>query len=100
MAAGPETYWLSERLGDVAAAAGEYERALSALNDALRKHAIGSANPLPRARLYRKIGDVEQSRGRPDRAYDAYQRALATNPDDEQARRRLTEIELSVGAER
>ncbi|TDI49750.1 MAG: tetratricopeptide repeat protein [Acidobacteria bacterium] len=93
----PDTHWLSERLGDAAAAGGQYDYALSALNDALRKIAIQAANPLPRARLYRKIAEVEQTRGRPDRAYDAYKRALAANPDDAQAQQRILEMERAAG---
>ena len=100
VAAQPDTHWLSERLGDAAAAGGQYDYALSALNDALRKVAIQAANPLPRARLYRKIAAVEQSRGRPDRAYDAYQRALAADPDDALAKRRIAEMESAAAISR
>ena len=92
----PDKSWLSERLGDAAAAGEHYDQALSALNDALRKIAIQAANPLPRARLYRKIAEVEQSRGRPDRAYDAYQRALAADPDDALAKQRIAEMERAA----
>ncbi len=96
----PDTHWLSERLGDAAAAGGQYDYALSALNEALRKIAIQAANPLPRARLYRKIAAVEQSRGRPDRAYDAYRRALAADPDDALAQRRIAEMESAAATSR
>ena len=100
VAAQPDGHWLSERLGDAAAADRQYDYALSALNDALRKVALYSANSLPRARLYRKIAAVEQSRGRPDRAYDAYKRALAADPDDEQAARRIAEMERAAAISR
>ena len=100
VAAQPDTHWLSERLGDAAAAGGHYEHALSALNDAIRMTAIHEPNPLRRARLYRKIAAVEQSRGRPDRAYDAYKRALAADPDDEQAARRIAEMERAAAISR
>ena len=100
VAARPDVHWLSERLGTAAAADRQYDYALSALNDALRKIAIHSANSLPRARLYRKIAEVEQSRGRPDRAYDAYQHALAADPDDALAKQRIAEMERGAATSR
>ena len=93
----PDAYWLSERLGDAAAADRQYDYAMSALNDALRKVASHAAHPLQRARLYRKIAAVEQSRGRPDRAYDAYKRALAADPNDALAKQRIEEMERAAG---
>jgi len=96
VAAQPNVYSLSERLGIAAAAGEQYEYALSALNDALRKIAVHSDNGGRRAGLYRRIAEVERSRGRPDRAYDAYRRALDADPNDARAKQRIAEMEKAA----
>ncbi|HXV76856.1 MAG TPA: hypothetical protein VD788_11130, partial [Candidatus Polarisedimenticolaceae bacterium] len=72
----PDDPSLTELLGDQLAAAGDAGRAIETLRAALAQLARGGGNPLARARIYRKIGQAEESRGQPANAYDAYRIAV------------------------
>ncbi len=87
----------AEQLGDVALSAEDETLAIGAYRDALGIAARASANAKYRARLYRKIGEAQELRARPDLAYDAYRRAVELNPDELRARKRLTEMERAAG---
>jgi tetratricopeptide (TPR) repeat protein len=85
-----------ELLGDCLAALGRNDEALEALNSALSSAVRVRPVNSQRGRLYRKMGSIFEREGAGDRAYDAYQRALSLNPDDELAQARLRQ--LTVGA--
>jgi O-antigen ligase/tetratricopeptide (TPR) repeat protein len=93
----PEAYDRAENLGDVALAAGDAEAAATGYRDALGILARGGGAAEYRARLYRKIGDAEARAGRPDRAYDAYRRALELDPDEARAREQVAHMEQAAG---
>jgi tetratricopeptide (TPR) repeat protein len=95
----PEVPHRAETLGDVALGAGEHATAEAAYRDSLRLLARAKAGAVVRARLYRKIGQVEEDRGKPDRAYDAYRRALELNPAEPHARKRVAAMERAAGFE-
>lgn len=82
-----------EELGDLALLAQDGDTALRSYRSALGRAAARSGPPATRARLYRKIGQAEDLLGRPDRAYDAYRRALALDPREPFARSRAAELE-------
>ena len=50
-----------------------------------------------RAVLYRKIGQAEEISRRPDKAYDAYRRALELNPEEPVAKRKIREMREAAG---
>lgn len=93
----PERPWRSERLGDVLLAAGEPAAAVEAFQAALAAAARGPAGPHDRARVYRKLGQAEEARGGPDRAYDAYRRALELYPEEPHAAARVAAMEREAG---
>lgn len=89
-----------EHWAQVALRAGRMEDAIEGFNAALAILARTSAQPAWRARLYRQIGQAEEARQRADRAYDAYRRALALDPQEAHALRRLSEMERAAGRRR
>jgi tetratricopeptide (TPR) repeat protein len=93
----PEVPHRAEYLGDVALRAGEHALAEDAFRDSLRLLARAKAGAEVRARLYRKIGQVDEDRGSPDRAYDDYRKALELNPEEPYARRRVRAMERAAG---
>ncbi len=88
---------LAEHLGDVELALGRSVEAIEAFRSALTRVAAGQGPPARRARLYRKIGQAEEARHTSDRAYDAYRMALALDPDEVVASRRVAEMERAAG---
>ncbi len=93
----PENSRYAEYLGQTAAAAGDADRAIAAYRDSLALLARIDSDPSLRARLYREIGQAEESRRRPDRAYDAYRRAIEIDPTETIAARRLREMSRAGG---
>ncbi len=93
----PAVFLRAEQLGDVARSAEDPALAVGAYRDALGILARTTASARHRARLYRKIGEAEEQRARPDLAYDAYRKAVDLNPDESRARKRLTEMERAAG---
>lgn len=93
----PEVYYFADHLADLSLRAGDPEAAIQGYRDALRIVAAGAGNATVRARLYRKIGESEEQRGRSDRAYEAYLRSLELDPEEPRARRRVREIEAAAG---
>ena len=93
----PQRPSVSDHLGSVALRVGDVELAVRSFREALGKVARTGGNPHTRARLYRRIGQAEEHRNRPDRAYDAYKKALALNPEEPVARRRVAEMEAAAG---
>ncbi len=93
----PDAPYRAEQLGDVALAARRGAAAVDALQHALRVLARAKAPPVVRARLYRKIGQAEELRSRPDLAYDAYKRALALAPAEAHASARVRAMERAAG---
>ncbi len=93
----PTLFRRAEQLGDVALSAQDQALAVGAYRDALGILARTTGNAKHRARLYRKIGEAEEQRARPDLAYDAYRKAVELNPDELRARKRLTEMERAAG---
>ena len=93
----PAVFRRAEQLGDVALSAEDQALAVEAYRDALGILARATGNAKHRARLYRKIGEAEEQRARPDLAYDAYRKAVELNPDEPRARKRLTEMERAAG---
>ena len=89
----------AEYVGDVALAAGDYDQALEAFRSALRSFARSQAGVETRARVYRKVGQTEERRGHPDRAYDAYLKAIELNPEEAHARERVAAMERAAGFE-
>jgi hypothetical protein len=43
------------------------------------------------------IGEAEELRGEPARAYDAYRMALKLHPEESHARKRVAEMERAAG---
>jgi tetratricopeptide (TPR) repeat protein len=86
-----------EHWAQVALRAGRAEEAIGGFNDALGILARTSPQPAWRARLYRQIGQAEESRRRPDRAYDSYRMALTLDPEEEHARLRMHEMKRASG---
>jgi tetratricopeptide (TPR) repeat protein len=88
---------LVEYRGDVALWAGMPDDAIASFRDSLRLLAESRGAASSRARLYRRIGQAEEAAGRPDRAYDAYKRALELNPDQTYALARVRAMEDAAG---
>jgi len=93
----PEEPRILENLGRVSLAAGDADAAVAAYREALGRVARGAGVPAARARLYRAIGEAEERRGRADRAYDAYRKALELDPRESHAGKRVTQMEKAAG---
>lgn len=93
----PDEPRVLENLGRVSLAAGDADAAVAAYRDALGRAARGAGSPAARARLYRALGEAEERRGRADRAYDAYRRALELDPGEPHAAKRVTQMEKAAG---
>jgi tetratricopeptide (TPR) repeat protein len=93
----PGALYLAQHLGDAALAAGEFDAAIVAYRNGLGILARGSGDPAARAKLYGRIGRVEERRGNPDRAYDAYRIALELDPAERRAVERIGAIEQPAG---
>lgn len=93
----PDEPGIHEDLGNVALRQGDHGAALAAFRDALAAAARRDSPPRFRARMYRRIGVVEEARGRPELAYDAFRRAVALDPDDPVAAKRLREMREAAG---
>lgn len=87
----------AEHLGDVLLETGSAGEAIRSFHRALTLVAGASANEQTRARLYRKIGQAEETGGDPGEAYDAYRRAVELDPSEPFARRRVDEMESAAG---
>jgi tetratricopeptide (TPR) repeat protein len=90
---------MEESYGDVLRRAGRGEEAIAAYRRTLGLLARERDDPPARARLYRKVGMAEDALGRPDRAYDAYKKALEVDPREEWAARRVREMREAAGVE-
>lgn len=86
-----------EDLGNIAFRLGDHDGAVAAFRSALGAAARGDAPPRFRARMYSRIGTVEEARGRPDQAYDSFRRAVAIDPDDPVASARLRAMRDDAG---
>lgn len=84
-------------LGRVALAAGDCRLAESAFQQTLAAIARDGGDPAARSQYYALIGSAEEQCGAPDRAYDAYKRALALDPDQAVAFKRVREMEEAAG---
>jgi tetratricopeptide (TPR) repeat protein len=93
----PDVPHRAEYLGDVALRAEEHALAEESFRDSLGMLARAKAGAQIRARLYRKIGQVEEDRGDPDRAYDSYRTALELDPEEPHAQRRVEAMERAAG---
>ena len=83
-----------------ALAAGAADEAIDAYRKTLALVARRSGSPEWRARLYRKTGEAQERAGRRHDAYDSYNKALALDPDEPVAARRVEEIEAAAGVRR
>ena len=88
---------LRDGLGDIAWSAGEYELARRAYSEAIGLLAKTGGAVNSRAFLYRKIGQMEERNRRPDKAYDAYRRALELNPDEPVAEKKIRKMREAAG---
>jgi tetratricopeptide (TPR) repeat protein len=86
-----------EAVGEIAYVAGDAKTALADLRDALASLTLEQASPLTVGRVYRKLGQAEELAGEPERAVDAYHRAIHMNPSEALARLRLAEMEAAAG---
>ncbi len=93
----PDAAEVAEFLGWTLGAAGDHSGAIQAFRDALGMLARGSTDPVARARLYRQIGEREEARGEASRAYEAYRKAVQLNPEENDAARRLRQMEAAAG---
>ena len=89
----PEDPRVLEQLGRAALATGDASAAVAAFRESLSAVARSADHPGWRARLYRQIGEAEEKRRNMARALDSYRKALALNPEDSAARRRIDEME-------
>jgi tetratricopeptide (TPR) repeat protein len=87
----------SHELGRLAFEAGDLDEAERAFRASLGELVAQESDPAKRATVYRWLGWIEERRGRADRAYDEYRRALELDPHEPVARRRLAEMQDSAG---
>ncbi len=88
---------VATHLGQTALQAGHPDEAVRAFRDALSLVSRGSGDRGWRASLYAQVGAAEEALGKPDLAYDAYRQAVALDPAQETARRRLSEMKKAAG---
>jgi|GEM_PF-6500250 len=93
----PELAQYQDALGDAALAAGDFDLARKAYRDGIGLLARQGKATGYRSLLYRKIGQVEEKAGRPDKAYDAYRIALELNPEEWFAGRRMKQMREAAG---
>ncbi len=93
----PESSDLASHLGDILGRSGDSDGALEAYGEALALLARRSGRPSARARVYSRIGQVEERRGNVSEAYDAYKRAVHLDPDERHSARRLKQMESAAG---
>lgn len=96
----PEVERYHDQAGTIAARAGRPELAIEAFRRALALAARDADSAPRRAALYRKIGQALEAQGSADQAYDAYKRAVALDPDEAWAVRRVREMEEAAGVGR
>jgi len=96
----PEVERYHDQAGTIAARAGRPEIAIEAFRRALALAARNDESAERRAILYRKIGQALDVQGSSDQAYDAYKRALALDPLESYAARRVREMEDAAGVRR
>lgn len=96
----PEIERYHDQAGAIAARAGRPEIAIEAFRRALAIAARNAESAERRAILYRKIGQALDVQGSSDQAYDAYKRALALDPLEPYAARRVREMEDAAGVRR
>ncbi len=95
----PEDPSFADHLGRTLSAAGKTDEAVAAFREALALLARGSGDRGYRARIYAEIGQVEEKRGQPARAYDAYARAVELDPEQPLAARRLRDMKKAAGTD-
>jgi len=93
----PDAWIITVDEGAAYEKARRYAAAIEAYRQALLTMARGSASQPARAKVYSRIGRVEQLHGRPSRAYDAFRMALQLDPDDAAATRALASMESAAG---
>jgi tetratricopeptide (TPR) repeat protein len=94
----PSHYRFSDGLARVALGAGDLDLAETSFRESLRELAAANASAERRARTHSELGRIEDRRGRPDRAYDSYRRALDLDPDEPLAKRRIEEMRSAAGS--
>ena len=93
----PESPGMAAHLGKLLVSSGDPEAAIGTFREALGLSARSFGTAAARAKLYRQIGQAEESRGQPGRAYDAYLMALELNPEERHAKRRVAEMQRAAG---
>ena len=88
---------LHEHLGLALMAGGDSTAAVRSLDESLRLAARAGAPAPVRARLYRELGQAHELGARADLAFDAYRRAVALDPREAHAARRLDEMRRAAG---
>ena len=88
---------LHEHLGLALMAGGDSTAAVRSLDVSLRLAARAGAPAPVRARLYRELGQAHELGARADLAFDAYRRAVALDPREAHAARRLDEMRRAAG---
>jgi tetratricopeptide (TPR) repeat protein len=89
----PEVATYAITLGELQLGADRPEAAMETFRQALYLLARSSGPARVRARVYAKIGLAEEALGHTWRACDSYERALALDPEEATASRRLADLE-------
>ena len=87
----PEPPELQERIGDLAILAGDYTRALDALEGA-----AAQCEPERRGVIEHKLGDIHQRRGDWERAESRFLAAIDATPDEEGGQRSRIHADLAL----
>jgi tetratricopeptide (TPR) repeat protein len=96
-AAAPDDPMILEAIGVLEVSAGHGEVGAADFRRALNALAARQASGLVRGRLYREIGQAEETAGRPELAFDAYLRAIELSAHEDIARWRLSVMEDAAG---
>lgn len=89
--------YFAQQQGSLLLRLGKPKEAILAFREALRRVKAGSTQDAQRAGLYRQMARSYEAAGEGDRAFDAWKRAAALDPQDTMAPRRLREMEAAAG---